>query len=182
MRKLLALLVVAGALVAAGTALSFGSPTDPFPGGHIYGGGEFGPGCFSNGVCFSAPREFGLDVHGDGRNLALGTLEFGVPRVSSMIVRITCARVEGNQAVVGGWITHATNPAAVGMAAAMYFVDNGPPGSPSPDEASSLWVGQPGVPTDFPATFPAVCLPARGTDNAPALFQDVHGDVAVKGM
>jgi hypothetical protein len=181
MRKLLFLLLTAAALAGAGMADSAGGPAAALSGlSHVYGGGEFGPGCFgTSGVCFGAPRAFAIDVHGDGRNFAIGTLEYGVPGVSSSKVKISCATVAGNRVVVGGIITESTNPAFVGAAAALYLVDNGTVASATPDQSSPIFIGTPGATGDFPATFPAVCLPPSGTPEAPAIFQDVHGDVVI---
>ena len=118
-------------------------------------------------------------MHGDGRDFAVGDLEYGAPGASVTEVRVTCSTVVGNRASVGGWITKATNPAVVGMAALIYLVDNGPTDSPTPDQSSPIFIGQPGVPGDFPATFPTVCLPPTGNPDEPAIFQDLRGDIVI---
>jgi hypothetical protein len=186
MRKLFVLLVVAAALAATGIATS-SSPADRFAGlAHVYGGGEFGPGCFTtpsggdSGVCFGDARAFSLDVLGDGRNFAFGELAYGSPRHTVIKMRVTCMVVAGNRAELGGWVTQATNPAAVGLAMAYWVTDNGSIDSPVPDQASVAWIGTPGSPADFPATFPAKCLPIDGDANAYPIYQDVHGDVVVQ--
>src|SRR4051812_48454433 len=96
MRKLLVLLVALAALAAAGIATS-SSPGDRFAGlAHVYGGGEFGPGCFltpsgdNSGFCLPDARAFSLDVLGDGHNFAFGELAYGVPRQKVYKMRVTC--------------------------------------------------------------------------------------------
>lgn len=186
MRKLLVLLVALAALTVAGVAASSGGVGDRFAGlAHVYGGGEFGPGCFTgdSGICFPDARAFSLDALGDGRNLAVGSLDYGQPGGPGYTkMRITCMLVVGNRAEVGGWVTDSWNPAAVGMAMVYFVTDNGPVQSAVRDQASLAWIGVPGAPTDFPASFPAKCLPIDGTANAPAMFQDVHGDVVVQPL
>jgi hypothetical protein len=186
MRKLLVALVALAALAGAGIATS-SSPADRFAGlAHVYGGGEFGPGCFAtptggdSGVCFPDARAFSLDVLGDGRNFAFGELAYGSPRHTVTKLRVTCMVVAGNRAEVGGWVTESWNPAFVGLAMAYWVTDNGSINSPTPDQGGIAWLGTPGAAADFPATFPAKCLPIDGDANAYPLYQDLHGDVVVQ--
>lgn len=100
--------------------------------------------------------------------------------------RATCFDVAGNQAAVGGWITHVQsgdpdNQALLGQAYLVFFEDNGFPASPGqagPDVVSQTYI----LPADagsvtVPAGFPQTCPDAATT--AHDAF-DVQGDFVVK--
>ena len=188
MRKLAPLLFVLVALAATGVALSSGGPNEKLVSqARMYGGGAFG-GCATVEVPFCLPqsRSFALDAHveahGDGA--AFGTWEYG-PADGPWHLRgdITCAKVVGNTAIIGGWVTESERPELVGLAFATYVRDNGTQASGAHDQASIGWFGEAdGLEGDFPTSFPQTCPPsgAFGIDVAPPVWFDVSGDIVVQ--
>ena len=75
----------------------------------------------------------------------------------------TCFDIDGNQAAVGGWITHVQgNPDLRGQAYLVFFEDNGPSG----DIVSQTYIlpddgGLVDVPGDFPDTCPDAATTAH---------------------
>jgi hypothetical protein len=124
------------ALVGAGVAFAASSPSAKLDKqDRVYGGGQFGPGCFSNStVCFQHPRNFAVDAHaqGDGSE-AVGNSTYGPPGGFESYRNVTCLRVEGNKAAIGGLITSGAN---AGYGYVEYFVDRGGPGLGDRDLAS----------------------------------------------
>jgi hypothetical protein len=186
MRKLLLLFVAAAALAGtgAGIAGSSAGPNDQLAGQvRIYGGGEFGPGCFTGdtGLCFPDKRSLAVDAHvdGNGNGAAYGSLEYGSPGKTDTLVRITCVNVNGNSAILGGIVTESWNPAFVGLAVIYYVVDNGSVDSATPDQASPANLDPIGA-ADWPADFPYTC-PSTPPPAAPAVYQDLRGDIVVQG-
>ena len=107
-----ALLLVVAALSAAGIAYSGATPTGLPKNDAVFGGGQFP---FPTG----GVRNFSLTAAG-----AEGTLQYSTARIR---VGITCSRIVGNTAVVGGIIRDSTAASLIGLVAKMYLVDNGPP-------------------------------------------------------
>jgi hypothetical protein len=169
------------ALATAGIAYSATSPGAKLAKqDRLYGGGQFGPGCFSNSsVCFSNPRNFAVDAHaqGDGTE-AVGDGTYGTPGSNESTRSVTCLRVEGNAAAIGGVILSGAN---AGFWYAQYFVDRGGPGLGDRDLASPSFVDPPGA-ADWPDGFPYTCpSPATGFPAGPPIFLEVdEGDLVVQ--
>lgn len=86
----------------------------------------------------------------------------------------------GNTAVFGGVITQvsAGAPFTAGNPFLVSVVDNGPPGSGTPDLISSLFVlGSLGFPLTVPQDFPNICPPAT---TFPAFQLLTSGDIVVE--
>jgi hypothetical protein len=169
------------ALVAAGVAYSAASPSAKLDKqDRAYGGGQFGPGCFANSaICFANPRNFAVDAHaqGDGSEPA-GNSTYGTPGFGQSFRSVTCVRVEGNKAAVGGVIT---GGADAGNVYVQYFVDRGGPGLGDRDLASPEFEDTSDSP-DWPAGFPNVCpSPTNGYPAGPPIYREVdEGDVVVQ--
>jgi hypothetical protein len=179
-KKALAAAIVV-ALVGAGVAYSAASPSAKLEKqDRVYGGGQFGPGCFSNStICFSEARNLAVDAHaeGDGKE-AVGNSTYGAPGGTDNVRTITCLSVEGNRAAIGGIIVSGTSP---GWWFVQYFVDRGGPATGDRDLASPSFTDAAGSP-GWPAGFPYACpSPTSGFPGAAAVFQEVHaGDVVVQ--
>ena len=170
-KVVLALIFVAG-LAGMGSALSARRSGGPAKGDYAVGGGRFGPGCFTGGVCFAKPRDFSVDAHADRKDKHVsGRLFYGNNEGAlSVAVDVTCLRLSGNRAVVGGIDQF-------GNGATMFLIDNGPPGPGARDLASPLDVDTLDAP-QWPAGFPYVC---PSLDGNAAGYQEVHsGDVQVQ--
>lgn len=59
---------------------------------------------------------------------------------SRVFVEVTCMRVIGNRAWLGGVVKHSNNPAQIGLESATAVEDNGEGGSDAPDEISLAFV------------------------------------------
>src|SRR6059058_3951285 len=99
MRKFGLYAVMLLALAAAGVAYSALSPSARLQKqDRVYGGGQYGPGCFSNSTfCFAFPRNFAVDGHAQGNGSeAAGNETYGHPDAAqaSRTMKITCLRVE----------------------------------------------------------------------------------------
>jgi hypothetical protein len=169
------------ALVGAGVAYSAASPSAKLgKQDRIYGGGQFGPGCFSNSTfCFAQPRNFAVDGHAEADGAQpVGNSTYGTPEVGGSNRSITCLRVEGNQAAIGGIIE---SGASAGFWYAQYFVDRGGPGLGDRDLASPSFTDPAGSP-NWPAGFPYTCpSPSTGFPGGEPIFLEVHsGDVVVQ--
>jgi hypothetical protein len=180
MKKIALALVAAAALAGAGMAISSGGPNEKLASqSRAYGGGQF---WFPNGVA----RAFALDAHvdGNGGGAAYGTWEYGPP-TGPWHVRgdITCMTIDGNVAIVGGWVRDTERSDLAGLAFLTYVRDNGTPGSGAQDEASVSWFGgTTGTANgDFPTSFPQTCPAGVGAfaDTPPSWFPLV-GDVVVQ--
>jgi hypothetical protein len=184
MRRLAWLSVIAFAALAAagGIAYSSGNPGAPAGQNRVYGGGRI---CV-NESCTNI-RDFSVDVHA---NPAAHTVvgDFATARdIDGVVVTavdsadITCTKVEGKKAVIGGIVRTGSPPQVIGVAFVMYFVDNGPPSSPVDDIATPPFFVDPGDPfPGQPEEFPWVC-PASVDVFNPALNRDLQsGDVAVE--
>jgi hypothetical protein len=169
------------ALVGAGVAFAASSPSAKLDKqDRVYGGGQFGPGCFSNStVCFQHPRNFAVDAHaqGDGSE-AVGNSTYGPPGGFESYRNVTCLRVEGNKAAIGGLITSGAN---AGYGYVEYFVDRGGPGLGDRDLASPEFE-DPLSSSNWPAGFPATCpSPTTGFPAGPPIFREVDaGDIVVQ--
>ena len=93
--------------------------------------------------------------------------------------KATCFDIDDDQAAIGGWITHSTDPGLRGLAYLVFFEDNGSPalGQAGPDVVSQAYI----LPADagsveVPEGFPAVCPDAAST--AHDAF-DVQGNFVV---
>jgi hypothetical protein len=168
-------------LAVAGVAYAASSPSAKLAKqDRIYGGGQFGPGCFSNSaVCFPRPRNLSIDAHAEDSGVeAAGDFNYGAPGSTlEDHARVTCVRVDGNRAAVGGLITSGSN---AGAAFLFYAVDRGGPASGDRDLASPEYIDLPDA-TTWPSGFPTTCPSPDGTPNQPAIFQEVQaGDIVVQ--
>ena len=150
--------VVAG-LVAAGTASAV------LPTVQVRGGTE--PGCPIDAAspysaCQQLPHRFaywaspiGVGQGAKGVFLEQPLLN-GVPTTTRRGA-VRCLNVVGNTAVIGGIFTAPLY--AYGIPFAMYVVDNGPPGSATPDLEGELGAFPPGDPDwiFLPPSFPKAC-------------------------
>jgi hypothetical protein len=176
---LTALLALAGASVAH-SAASPGAKLHKQD--RVYGGGQFGPGCFGGSIiCFANARNLAVDAHAEGDgSAAAGNSTYAAPAGLDSSRSVTCLRVDGNHAVIGGVIETGAN---AGYWFAQYFVDRGGPAatsgnrdlaSPSFNDAASA----PG----WPAGFPAVCpSPTTGFSGADPVYMELdEGDIVVQ--
>jgi hypothetical protein len=169
------------ALICAGVAYAAASPSAKLQKqDRVYGGGQFGAGCFSNStICFTEPRNFAVDAHAerDGRE-AVGNSTYGAPGGNNNVRRMTCLRVEGNSAAIGGIIASGGSP---GWWFVQYFVDRGGPALGDRDLASPSFIDPPGS-SEWPAGFPYVCpTPTTGFPGAEPIYREVQaGDVVVR--
>jgi hypothetical protein len=182
-RKTMGALVAVLALIGAGVAYAAASPSAKLQKqDRVYGGGQFGPGCFTDSdLCFSTARNFSLDAHAEGDGTeAVGNSNYAAPGGAGFVRSVTCLRVDGNKAVIGGLILSSGDPSQVGFGYVQYFVDRSGPGAGPRDLAGPMLfdaLDQPG----WPAGFPAVCPPPTGTPDLPATYQEVHaGDIVVQ--
>lgn len=189
MLRLRLLAAVAGALIAglavATVAGASRSEDDDRPKtrAHAFGAGNFGPACWqTHGGPFCAPYDYSFRLlsvrRANGR--AWGIFERRNNDLGGIFTgRVTCMTVEGNRAAVGG-ILGATGPAFPGEPFLIYVEDNGPLGSPTPDQISALVVlpeGDPDRPL-MPARFPRVCPSANSLYGYAPL---TAGDITVGG-
>ena len=169
------------ALVGAGVALASASPSAKLDKqDRVYGGGQFGPGCFTGGApCFDYARNFAVDAHaqGDGSE-AVGNSTYGTPGSVESYRKVTCLRVEGNKAAIGGVITSGAN---TGGGWIEYFVDRGGPALGDRDRASPEYV-DPLDSANWPAGFPTTCpSPTSGFPAGLPVYREVdEGDVVVQ--
>jgi hypothetical protein len=111
------------------------------------------------------------------RNLDF-SLTFGGP--------VTCFDVAGNQAAIGGWITHVDGPrnaGLLGQAYLVFFEDNGSPsylGQAGPDIVSQTYIlpDDAGI-VEVPAGFPDICPDAATTAHDAFDFQ---GNIVVNDL
>jgi len=172
------------ALVAAGAAYSAASPSAKLQKqDRLYGGGQFGPGCFTPTLCFENSRNFAADAHaqGDGSE-AVGNSDYGAPGSTLEQYRsVTCLRVDGSHAVIGGVI--GGSGANAGYWYAQYFVDRGGPAATTGnrDLASPTFLDAPDSPS-WPTGFPYVCpSPTAGFPGAEPVYLEVdEGDIVVQ--
>jgi hypothetical protein len=166
------------ALVGAGAAYSAIAPRQQLRGqDRVYGGGQFGPGCFSNSdVCFANPRNFAVDAHGTG-NAARGNSTYGTPGIGDNYRSVRCLRVDGNMAVVGGIVIRG---GSAGFGYVQYFVDRGGPGLGDRDLISPSLI-DPLDAAGWPAGFPDVCPPVTEIPGGGApMFRELdEGDLVV---
>ena len=180
MKRIALALVAAAALAGAGMAISSGGPNEKLASqSRAYGGGQFYP---FGGV---VTRAFALDAHvdGGGNGAAYGTWDYGPP-TGPWHVRgdVTCMKVDGNVAIVGGWVKDSERSDLQGLAFLTYVRDNGTPGDGAQDEASVSWFGgTSGTNGDFPTSFPQTC-PAgvNSFTDEPAIWFPLTGDVVVQ--
>jgi hypothetical protein len=169
------------ALVAVGGAYSAASPSAKLAKqDRVYGGGQFGPGCFSGGTpCFDNPRNFAVDAHAEGDGAeAVGSSTYGTPDLAESYRNVTCVRVEGNKAAIGGVITSGDD---AGNGYVEYFVDRGGPGLGSRDLASPEYEDPLGS-SNWPAGFPATCpSPTTGFPAGLPVYREVDaGDIVIQ--
>jgi hypothetical protein len=170
------------ALVGAGVGYSAESPSAKLhKQDRVYGGGQFGPGCFSNSTfCFELPRNLAVDGHAEGDGAeAVGSATYASPAGPGNTHRsITCLRVEGNTAAIGGIIE--SGPSA-GWWYVQYFVDRGGPGLGDRDLASPSFTERadaPGWPEGFPYSCPS---PTTGFAGGEPIYLELHaGDIVVQ--
>jgi hypothetical protein len=179
----LALLVLA-ALVVAGAAYTAASPSAKLQKqDRVYGGGQYGPGCFSEpgtGFCFAFARNIAVDAHaqGDGSE-ASGNETYGhrdVPAASRRL-KVTCLRVEGNKAAIGGIIESGAN---AGFWYLRNFIDRGGPEDTVRDLASPLDADTAGS-AYWPAGFPYICPSPTTSVPATPIYRELdEGDIVVQ--
>ena len=170
------------ALIGAGVAHSAASPGAKLQKqDRVYGGGQFGPGCFSNStMCFARARNLSVDAHAEGNGAdSAGNVNYGVPGVTfEDRDRVTCVRVEGNHAVIGGVVASGTKS---GYGFVWYTVDRGGAGGTQRDLASPEFIDVLSS-TSWPAGFPDVCpSPVTGAPGLEPIYQELHsGDLVVQ--
>src|SRR5919197_2029925 len=164
-------------LVGAGVAYAAMSPSAKLQKqDRVYGGGHISPGCFTNSsLCIEAPRNFAVDGHaqGDGTE-ATGNSTYGAPGGFEAYRSVTCVRVSGNHAVVGGIIESGTNTDP-GYWYVQYYVDRGGPAIGDRDLLSPPWndvAGTPGWPSGFPYACPS---PTTGFPGGEPIYREVDG-------
>jgi len=183
MKKFVLYAGVLMSLVGAGVsgAYSAASPTAKLQKqDRLYGGGQIGPGCAS--VCVTNARNFALDAHsqGDGSE-PVGTSTYGGTGGALEQQRsVTCLRVDGNRAVIGGVVEAGS---AAGFWYVQYFVDRGGAAAgPGSRDLSSLAFEDAPSSGNWPVGFPSTCpSPTDGFRGAePAYLEVDEGDVVVQ--
>lgn len=154
------------ALVAAGVAYSAASPSAKLQKqDRVYGGGQFGPGC---STCTA--RNLAIDAHaqGDGSEAVGDSTYGGTGGLLEQRRSVTCVRVEGNHAVIGGIVESGSG---AGDSYFQYFIDRGGPASAagSRDLVSLSFES---------STESAGCPSPTSTD--PGYFELDEGDVVVQ--
>ena len=184
MRKLMFLAAVLVAVVGASVAYSASSPGAKLKKqDRVWGGGYVASGtCSINVPTFCPPgaRNAAVDAHaeGDGSGAA-GNAALN----NATSITVTCLRVEGHAASVGG-VIEATAPGASfgpGDYFLEYFVDRGTSWPASQrDLASGIFAFPPTE--EWPAGFPNVCPPADGSaPGFPAFYLELlGGDITVQ--
>jgi hypothetical protein len=176
-----AIIVVIAALLGAAAAYTAASPSAKLAKqDRVWGGGQFGPGCdLGTGTsCIVIPRNLAVDAHAesDGSGAA-GNSTYALSTSRS----VTCMKVDGNSAVIGGVIEVG---GAVGWGYVQYFVDRGTSdlSSPQHDLASLTGLAPLTAPDpSWPVGFPYICPPATGTPGFPApYFEMDRGDIVVQ--
>jgi hypothetical protein len=177
---------VVAAIAALGIAALAGAQShddDGTNGAYAFAGGTTGPGCVQTDPPFCVPFTYTYRI------LAVPRGESGLPwgvfqrrnhgTGGIFTGRLTCTTVEGNRAVVGGYVTSSATPEFVAEPFLIYVEDNGPLGSDSQDRISPLGVLPPRDPlwALVPARFPQECPSADGT--AFGYFPLASGDVTV---
>lgn len=170
------------AVVGAGVAYAAASPGAKLQKqDRVYGGGQFGPGCFSSAICFANPRNVAVDAHAqsDGSEAA-GNSTYGLPS-SPFDQRkgISCLLVQGNRAVIGGVIESGPG---TGDFYAQYFVDRGGPSAATGerDLVSPSFEDTPSA-AGWPAGFPSICpSPTTGFPGGEPVYLELdEGDIVV---
>ena len=169
------------ALVAAGVAYSAASPSAKLEKqDRVYGGGQFGPGCFTDStLCFDLARNFAVDAHAEGDGTeAVGNSTYAARGGVNNYRSVTCLRVEGKRAAIGGTIL---SGAFAGYGYVQYFVDRGGPADGERDLASASLTDALTAST-WPAGFPNVCpSPTTGFPGGePAYLPVDEGDIVVQ--
>jgi hypothetical protein len=169
------------ALICAGVAYAAASPSAKLQKqDRLYGGGAISAGCFSNStICFPQGRNFAVDAHAEGDgNEAVGDSTYAAPGGGDNVRTVTCLRVEGNRAAIGGIIVSGSAP---GWWFVQYFVDRGGPGQGDRDLASPSFVDPAGS-SGWPVGFPYVCpSPSTGFPGGEPIFREVEsGDIVVQ--
>jgi hypothetical protein len=153
MKKFSLYLIALVALVGAGVAYAATSPSAKLQKqDRLYGGGQFGPGYFSNSTLYFAhPRNLSVDAHADGSGGdAVGNFNYGAPGSTlDDRDRVTCVRIEGNHAAIGGLTDE-------GLGFVWYAVDRGDPATGDRDLASPEFI-DPLDAASWPTGFPNVC-------------------------
>ena len=182
MRKFTLYALALATLVGAGAAYTAASPSAKLQKqDRVYGGGQYGPGCFSGtDFCFAYPRNIAVDAHaqGDGTEAA-GNETYGHPEIpqASRTLQVTCLRVEGNKAAVGGIVESGAN---AGSWYVRYLVDRGGPGDAVRDLASPLDIDAAGS-SYWPAGFPYTCpSPTTGIAGDTIYRELDEGDIVVQ--
>jgi hypothetical protein len=177
MKKFSLYLMTLVALIGAGVAYAAASPNAKLQKqDRLYGGGQFGPGCFSNStLCFANSRNFSVDAHAEGGGVdAVGNFNYGAPGSAlDDSDRVTCLQIEGNRAAIGG-ITDD------GLGFVWYAVDRGGPANGDRDLASPEYIDNLNAAV-WPVGFPNVCpSPVTGAQGLEPIYQEVHyGDIVV---
>jgi hypothetical protein len=155
-----ALIVVAAVVVSATIASATSGPNAQLvTQNRVYGGGQF---TISPGNV----RNFAIDAHAQsGGGPAYGNIEYGSSGFH-LNTQVTCLKVVGNTATVGGIITDTDLPGSTGWALLWVVQDNGNPLSATPDAATFQVRGPLDDPT-WTAGFPYVC---PSPDTATSLF------------
>jgi hypothetical protein len=178
MRKLMFVAVALVAVVGASVAYSAASPSAKLKKqDRVWGGGYVAPStCSINEPTFCPPpaRNYAVDAHaeGDGSG-ANGSAALN----NATAITVTCVRVDGHAASVGG-VIDATAPGASfspGDYFLEYFADRGTSSSASQrDLASGIVAFSPTEP--WPEGFPNVCPPVDGSaPGFPAFYLELLG-------
>ncbi len=148
---LLALVGAVAALAVAGYAHSAQGPNAQFANeDRLYGGGGTDKECFVPDInfCRQVTTDIAIDAHATSTDQAAhGDME----TIGGAQREVTCLRVDGGNAVVGGFTLPLTSPTPTVWL--MYFVDNGPGVQ---DLASPFYVGS-DDPSGWPPGFPYMC-------------------------
>jgi hypothetical protein len=177
MKKRVLLLAAIVALIAGAGIAYAASSGGGLPGGEpaVWGGGHF-----TNSVGGQDyERDFSIVATPDG-----GEWLYGVTgQVMYFDVRVTCMKVSGHNAVIGGIIRDAQNPDLVGIRTLWYATDNGKLAT-TPDQVSSLFALTASDIADHyggvSKYFPYVCPPFSAMSSDVSMFDLTSGDIVVQ--
>jgi hypothetical protein len=172
--------------IGATIAHSTGGPNEQLVSqDRVYGGGGTDAGaCFDPdiGFCRKFATNLGIDAHASGSDEeAYGDVSGGAVGFAESHGQITCLRVHGHNAVVGGITVSSSDPSAVGLAFITWYVDRGTPAFGDRDQESPTYsiargTGPPGFPYACPS--PDAGLPTL--DLFRSFVPIAEGDIVVQ--
>lgn len=145
------------------------------PGGEraVWGGGH---------ADIFAGREFSIVATPDGGEFLYGKAGSAIPAIGG---DVTCVRVSGNHAVIGGIIReNGVSGTYVGWPFLWYVTDNGKLAATTPDQVSAGYIVDPPSIAEkwggLTRSFPYVCPPFSDLPTSEPLYDLTGGDIVVQ--